>query len=58
MKALLVAGLLLIGFDVARLTMTGVAVLGVLFIAIVMWAAGVFTRAFWIEDEQVGGRDA
>ena len=53
MKALFVAGLLLVGFDVARLNMTGVAVLGVVFITITMWSAGVFTRGFWIADESL-----
>ena len=51
----LTAGLLLFGFDVARLNMTGVALLGVIFIAVAgaMW--GVFTRDFWVAPSTPAG---
>ena len=56
MRVLLIVGLILIGFDVARLNMTGVAMLGVVFLILAAFLAGVFTRDFWISDNPEYGR--
>lgn len=48
---MLAIGLALIGFDVARLTMTGVAVLGVVLVVLLAWMRGILARDWWIEDD-------
>jgi|GEM_PF-2863088 len=53
---LLLVGLLLLGFDVARLTITGVAVLGVLLMVIAFWLYGGLTRRFWFADDEASAR--
>ena len=49
--ALFIAGLILFAFDVARLNMTGIALAGVVLMAIAYWLWGAFTRGFWITDD-------
>jgi Na+/phosphate symporter len=55
-RILLFAGLLLFAFDVARLNVTGVALLGVVFIAIAAVLLGALTPSFWIADEPTSVR--
>lgn len=50
-RVLLVTGLLLLGFDAADITITGVSVLATVIMLIALWLAGGFTRDFWILDE-------
>lgn len=50
-RALIVAGVFFIGFDVIRLDITGIAVTGAVFWAIAALAAGIHTREFWIRDD-------
>ena len=52
-RVLIVIGLLIIAFDCADFTVTGVSVLGAVHIGAGAYLAGVFTREFWIEDEPV-----
>lgn len=44
-------GLALFLFDVARLNMTGVAILGVVLMVAAALAAGALTRGFWFADD-------
>lgn len=55
-RVLLAAGLYLFVFDVVRLSMTGVALAGVvlLWIALVMY--GALTRSFWLTDDELDQR--
>lgn len=55
--AFVAAGLLLLAFDVARLQVTGVAVLGAGFLLVAFWLFGGFTREFWIDDARSEGVD-
>lgn len=50
-KSLTILGFLILGFDAADLTITGVAVLAVVILMIAFWLAGGFTRAFWVADD-------
>lgn len=50
-RLLIAAGLLLLGFDAADFTITGVSVLATVIMLIALWLAGGFTRDFWILDE-------
>ncbi|WP_242086035.1 hypothetical protein [Microbacterium lacticum] len=50
-RFLIAAGLLLLGFDAADFTITGVSVLATVIMLIALWLAGGFTRDFWILDE-------
>lgn len=45
------AGLALFGFDVARLTMSGLAVAGVVLMVVAFYMWGAFTRDFWFADD-------
>lgn len=45
--ALMAAGWICLLTDVARLHITGLAVLGAALILIALWILGVFTRTFW-----------
>ncbi len=51
-------GALFIVIDIARLQMSGVAVLGVMFLALWLWLIGGLTRSFWIrygDDDDPNG---
>ncbi|MFF2632002.1 hypothetical protein ACFVR6_03875 [Microbacterium sp. NPDC058021] len=50
-RVLAVLGLLLLGFDCADFEVTGVAVLGAVFLAAAAYLFGVFTHEFWFEDD-------
>ncbi len=50
-RLLIVTALLLLAFDSADFTITGVSVLAVVLLLIALWLAGGFTRDFWILDE-------
>lgn len=50
-RLLIVAALMLLAFDSADFTITGVSVLAVVLLLIALWLAGGFTRSFWILDE-------
>ena len=50
--AMVVAGLLMLGFDAADFTITGLSLLGALLIALGLWVGGAFTRAAWIADAE------
>lgn len=54
--ALVFAGLLLLGFDVADFTVTGLSVLAAVLIAIGLWLGGAFSRAAWIADDETSAR--
>lgn len=43
-------GVLLIMVDIARLNITGLALLGLVFLAVWLWGIGVFRGDFWIAD--------
>lgn len=43
-------GVLLILVDIVRLKITGVALLGLIFLVVWLWGIRVFTAAFWIAD--------
>lgn len=49
-----VPGAVFIAFDVFRLQITGLFLLGVVFLVVWAWLIGVFTREFWILDEAPG----
>lgn len=51
MRILLITGIALVAFDVARWNMTGVAVLGAVLLLIWAWSARVFTLAFWVQPD-------
>jgi hypothetical protein len=55
-RVLLLCGLVLLAFDVARLNITGVALLGIVLMTISAFLAGVFTREFWIADDETSAR--
>lgn len=50
-RALIFLGLVLLAIDTARLTITGVALLGAVLIAVGLILAGALTRGFWVADE-------
>ena len=54
--AMVVAGLLMLGFDAADFTITGLSLLGALLIALGLWVGGAFTRAAWIADAETSPR--
>lgn len=54
--AMVIAGLLMLGFDAADFTITGLSLLGALLIAIGLWVGGAFTRAAWIADAETSAR--
>lgn len=55
-RVLLLAGLVLCGFDVAQLRITGIFLLGVVFLVIAFWLFGGFTAAFWVADAETSAR--
>ncbi len=55
-RLLIVAALLLLAFDSADFTITGISVLAVVLLLIALWLAGGFTRSFWILDEDADAR--
>ncbi len=55
-RILLILGLVLFFFDVARLNMTGVALAGVVLMAIALYLYGITSPAFWVADEELGER--
>ncbi|WP_307221819.1 hypothetical protein [Microbacterium arborescens] len=55
-RVLLLCGLALLAFDIARLNISGVALLGIVFVAISALLFGVFTRDFWIADDETSAR--
>lgn len=55
-RVLLLCGLVLLAFDVARLNITGVALLGIVLMTISALLSGVFTRDFWIADDETSAR--
>ena len=46
-----VPGLLFIVVDITDWNLSGLAVLGVVFLALWFWLIGGFTRAFWLQDD-------
>ena len=55
---LVVAGVLLLGFDAADFTVTGLSVLAALLIGLGLWVGGAFTRAAWVCDDETSARCA
>ncbi|MGZ0069356.1 hypothetical protein [Microbacterium arborescens] len=56
-RVLLLCGMALLAFDIARLNISGVALLGIVFMAISALLFGVFTRDFWwIADDETSAR--
>lgn len=49
-RCALVVGCLLILVDVVRLNMTGLALLGVVALAVWLWGIGGLRREFWVTD--------
>ena len=50
-KALTILGFLILGFDAADLTITGIAVLALVILLVAAWLGGVFTADFWIAPD-------
>ncbi len=50
-RILLLAGLALLAFDVAHLTITGIALAGAALMVIAGIKYGMLTRGFWVVDE-------
>lgn len=44
-------GLAFLGYDIARLTITGAAVAGVWFLFVFLWLIGALRREFWVADD-------
>ncbi|WHE35181.1 hypothetical protein [Microbacterium sp. BDGP8] len=55
-RVLLLCGLILLAFDVARPNITGVALLGIVLMTISAFLSGVFTRDFWVADDEMSAR--
>lgn len=55
-RIILFAALLLIGFDIARLTITGVFLAGVVLMLVAGYLYGATTAAFWIADDELSER--
>ncbi|MFT4051586.1 MAG: hypothetical protein QM677_04955 [Microbacterium sp.] len=53
---IVLAGLVLLGFDAADFTITGPSVLATLFIVIGLWLGGVFTVDAWVCDDETSKR--
>lgn len=53
---LLVTGLLLLGFDAADFTITGISILALLLIALGLWVGGAFDRSQWVADDETSAR--
>ena len=51
-RILIVLGLLLLGFDCADFTVTGITILAIVFFLLAAYFAGAFTREFWFDDEE------
>lgn len=55
-RALLILGFVLFAFDVARLNMTGVALAGVVLMAVALYLYGAWSPSFWIADDELSAR--
>lgn len=55
-RILLILGLVLFAFDVARLNMTGVALAGIVLMAVALYLYGAFTPGFWVADDELSER--
>lgn len=55
-RLILIAALVFIGFDVARITISGVFLAGVVFLLVAGYLYGATTAAFWIADDELSER--
>ncbi len=55
-RILLILGLVLFAFDVARLNITGVALAGIVLMGVALYLYGILSAAFWVADEELSER--
>lgn len=53
---LVLAGFLLLGFDAADFSITGLSLLAAFLIGLGLWLGGAFRRSTWIADDETSAR--